>query len=52
MLSAKAKIVLFLVLIGVVDTVVPLPILTAVLLVVVISRPPWFRSLVDEIYRS
>ena len=38
------------ILIGLVDVVIPVPILGIILIVVVVNRPPWFRELVDDIY--
>ncbi len=39
-------------LIAVVDTVIPVPIMALILLYVLVDKPAWFRKLVSEIYAS
>jgi len=44
-------VVCFLVMLGlIVSHVIPLPILEVLILYVMIFRPPWFKSLVDQLY--
>jgi hypothetical protein len=39
-----------LILLAMVDTVIPFPIIGAILIYVMLQRPPWFRNVVTEIY--
>ena len=47
-----AKYLVFLVLVSLVDMVIPVPILGAILIYVVLSKPPWFSEMVEELYDS
>jgi hypothetical protein len=49
-LKTKTKCLIALILLGIVDAVIPVPILVVILLYVLSQRPPWFRDLVQEIY--
>ena len=49
-LNTKSKCLIALILLGIVDTVIPVPILVVILLYVLFQRPPWFKDLVQEIY--
>ena len=49
---SKTWLVVMLVVICLVDMVIPIPILGLVLLHVVLTRPVWFREMVDEVYQS
>jgi hypothetical protein len=51
-MSAKTRYVLWLIGLGLVDMVLPIPILCLILLFVVLERPAWFRTAVQHIYRS
>jgi hypothetical protein len=35
-----------------VDIVIPIPILGAILIFVVIQKPPWFQNLVQDLYKG
>jgi hypothetical protein len=48
--KTKSKCLIALVLLGIVDAVIPVPILAVILLYVLFQRPPWFKDLVLEIY--
>ncbi|MCP4577341.1 MAG: hypothetical protein GY846_13785 [Deltaproteobacteria bacterium] len=51
-MKPKTKILIYLLVFTVVDTVIPVP-LTAILLIYVLwEKPPWFRNLVHEVYDS
>jgi hypothetical protein len=41
---------IYVVLFSLVDVFVPVPILGLVLLYVLVSKPPWFATLVDDVY--
>ena len=49
-MSVKTKSLVGLILLSMVDTVIPFPILGVTLIYVVLQRPPWFRDVVLEIY--
>ena len=49
---SKTRLVVTLVAICLVDMVIPIPILGLVLLHVVLTRPVWFRELVDGVYNA
>jgi hypothetical protein len=51
-MSIKTKSLIFLVILGFIDVVIPIPILGVILIYVVIQRPPWFGNVVREIYNS
>lgn len=52
-MNNKSKAVTAIVVLGLVDAVaIGLPILGLVLLYVVLSKPPWFRNLVNGIYKE
>lgn len=41
---------IYVVLFSLIDVFVPVPILGLVLIYVLVSKPPWFLELVDEVY--
>ena len=49
-MKTKTRILLYLILFAILDLVTPFPITAAVLIHVLINRPPWFKELTDEIY--
>jgi len=49
-LNTKSKCLIALILLGIVDAVIPVPILGIILICVLFQRPPWFKDLVKEIY--
>ena len=49
-INTKSKCLIALILLGIVDTVIPVPILVVILLYVLFQKPPWFMDLVQEIY--
>ena len=51
-MSVKTKTLFCLVIIGIIDMVIPVPILGIVLFYVVLQKPPWFSEMVSEIYQS
>lgn len=51
-MTSRGKTIAFFSLMAVVDVVVPLPVLAVVGAYVAITRPPWFRELVDRIYEG
>ncbi|MEE4265982.1 MAG: hypothetical protein V2I56_25060 [Desulfobacteraceae bacterium] len=51
-MSTQTKTLIFLVILGLVDMVIPVPILGLILVYVVTQKPPWFMDVVREIYKS
>lgn len=51
-MNIKTKCLIFIIIIGIIDMVIPVPILGIVLLYVVFQRPPWFADAVGEIYKT
>jgi hypothetical protein len=49
-MSIKTKSLVGLILLAMVDTVIPFPILGVILIYALLQRPPWFRDVVLEIY--
>lgn len=49
-MTIKTKFLMTLILLCLVDTVIPFPILGVILIFVLLQRPPWFRNVVTEIY--
>ena len=50
-MDIKTKTLLALVLMGIVDAVIPIPIIGLILIYVVLQKPVWFMDLAGEIYR-
>lgn len=50
-MKTKTKIMISLVLLGVVDMIIPVPILGFILIYVVLEKPTWFRRAVHDIYQ-
>lgn len=51
-MTLKTQVLIGLVMTGVIDTIIPLPITAMVLVYVLFQKPAWFRRYVDEIYRG
>ena len=51
-MNIKTKTLVFLILLGIIDMVIPVPILGVALVYIVFQRPPWFADLVGKIYKS
>jgi hypothetical protein len=51
MMNVRNKTILILILLGLVDVVIPIPIIGLILIYVVIQKPSWFQDLVKDIYR-
>ena len=50
-MNIQYKTILILILLGLVDILIPIPIIGLILIYVVIQKPSWFMDLVQEIYR-
>jgi hypothetical protein len=51
-MKTGTKILIALIILGIVDMIVPVPILGIILIYVVLQKPLWFRVVVDQIYRN
>lgn len=51
-MSLKTKLLVGLVVIGILDELIPLPIVALILIYVLFQKPDWFKQWVDEIYRA
>ena len=51
-MNIKTKTLLSLILLGLLDAVIPLPIIGLILIYVILERPPWFSEIVRQIYDS
>ena len=51
-MKTSRKILIWLILFAIIDTVIPLPITAIVLLYVLQEKPDWFEKLVVQIYHS
>ena len=51
-MSIKTKSLVILISLGIMDVVIPIPILGVILIYVVLQRPPWFTNVVREIYNT
>jgi len=49
-MTVKTKCLITLILLAMVDTVIPLPIIGVLLIYVLLQRPTWFKNVVAEIY--
>ena len=50
-MGIKSKTIIFLIILGIIDMVIPVPILGGILIYIVAQKPPWFADLVQEIYK-
>jgi hypothetical protein len=51
-MTIKTKCIMTLILLAMVDTVIPFPIIGVILIYVLLQRPPWFKNVVADIYRD
>ncbi len=49
-MSMKTQVLAGLVGLGIIDVVIPIPILALILIYVVLQQPPWFTEIVRDIY--
>ncbi len=50
-MSFKTKILIYLIILGIFDFIIPIPITALVLIYVLFQEPRWFKEWVEEIYR-
>ena len=51
-MSLKTQILIYIVVLAVFDTLIPIPITALILINVLYQKPRWFREWVETIYRS
>ena len=51
-MKTKRKILIFLIIFAIIDTVIPVPITTIILIYVLLEKPDWFEKLVEQIYHK
>jgi len=51
-MELKKKIIIYLILFALIDTIIPIPIMSLLLLYMVLEKPPWFKNLVSDIYKT
>lgn len=51
-MQTKTKALLYLILLAVTDTIIPIPITGMLLIYVLYMKPDWFREMVDDIYKG
>lgn len=51
-MKISTKIIIALIVLGIFDMVIPIPLLAIILLYVVVQRPEWFRYLVRDIFKE
>ena len=50
-MNIRTKSILVLILLGIIDVVIPMPIIGLMLIYVIVQKPSWFLDLAQEIYR-
>ena len=50
-MNIQTKSIFVLILLGMVDVVIPIPIIGLMLIYVIVQKPSWFLDLAQEIYR-
>ncbi|UCH80850.1 MAG: hypothetical protein JSW20_14110 [Nitrospiraceae bacterium] len=51
-MKTTTKIIIQLICLGLVDIIIPIPILGIMLIYIVLQKPPWFREMVYEVYKN
>ncbi|MEJ2544489.1 MAG: hypothetical protein P8Y99_10520 [Calditrichaceae bacterium] len=49
-MKLETKLILYLCCFALVDIIIPVPITAIILIYAVLSKPPWFKEMVTEIY--
>ena len=50
-MKTSSKILIYLILFAIIDTVIPVPITAIILIYVLLEKPDWFENLVRQIYQ-
>lgn len=51
-MKTTTKVLIFLIVMALADIIIPVPIAVFMLIYVLYQKPPWFKEMVLEIYRS
>ena len=51
-MKINRKILIYLILFAIIDTVIPVPITAIILIHVLLEKPDWFAKLVDQVYHN
>jgi hypothetical protein len=51
-MKSETKILIYLIILAVIDIIIPIPIMALILIYVLLEKPPWFKGVVLEIYKS
>ncbi|XPS87311.1 hypothetical protein Dvar_53290 [Desulfosarcina variabilis str. Montpellier] len=51
-MSTKTQILIYIIVLAVFDTIIPIPITAFVLIYVLYQKPKWFKEWIEEIYHS
>ena len=51
-MSTRTQVLIYLIILGIFDVIIPIPITALVLIHVLFQKPRWFRDWVEEIYQS
>jgi len=51
-MKESTKILVFLIMFAVFDTVIPVPITAIILIYVLLEKPEWFKSIVSKVYNT
>jgi len=51
-MSIASKLLISLILLGIIDVIIPIPIVGVILIYVILKKPPWFREMVRAIYNE
>jgi hypothetical protein len=51
-MKTNRKILIYLILFALIDTVIPVPITALILIYVLFEKPAWFKKLVGQVYQS
>lgn len=49
-MTTKTKLLILLIVLCLVDTVIPFPIIGVILIYILLQRPPWVRNVLVELY--
>lgn len=51
-MKTNSKLLIYLILFAIIDTVIPVPITAIILIYVLLEKPGWFENLVTQIYHN
>ncbi len=51
-MDIKTKFIIILIFLGLIDAIIPFPIIGVILIYIILQKPLWFKELVSEIYNE